>query len=424
MSGRRIISDGSKVAASTVAMGAVSYVLLFVAARVLSPRELSNFVSTWAVLNTAVLAVVLPADAFAPRFRLEVQRLGFSNWEISRTLRDYANFVSCAGSFILVGLRALGLVTFDWVEVLSASLFLAANCHFGARRAYLISSGDFNRIVVCSLIYLCVSFLGFGILMKSESGTGDLLILIVAVSLLTASVFGRESLTVKDRMSKASDRWHLIRNETTTLRALSSLSFVTLLTLILSNGAVATAHLIGADDRTVIIYAAALNLVLVPCTLLNALTPPIHVRAVEAVRGNDAETFMQLYWRSLVVYGLAVSMVVLAMTFAGQFALNIYLTDDHNSSRVELLGVAVAESIATLTVLPRIFLVSLGRASEMMVYWFLGLTFFGAALFIPCDPMARLIAAPLVASTFILVAGSVRLRKIVSTDSMLAPKSS
>jgi hypothetical protein len=414
MTGKALLNDSAKVALATVCVGAVSYLLLFVGAKLLDSRSLAEFVTLWAILNTAVLAVVLPADTFAPRFRLEAEKIGLSDLEIRHSIRDYALVVSFFTCLVFISLQLIGVLGVEWQVLVASGGFLVANSIFGSQRAYLSSAARFSQVLMKSAIYLGVSVLGFVMLFVLDSREPFSLILVVTFALLVASAARisaptEQSTTHRPRRS----RWQSIRRETTAVKSLASLSLITFLTLILSNGALAVAHVIGADERSIVVYAAILNLVMVPCTLLNAVTPPVHVRAVEALRQERIVDFRRLYWIAVAGYGAVVAAVVLIMSLVGSIAVRLYITEAYSATRSQLFGIAMAETLATLTVLPRVFLVALGRASDMNIYWLFGLLIFAGTFFAPWEPIVRMIVAPLLASIFIFVAGTVRLERHV-----------
>ena len=67
LSARRLGKDTVFAGVSTLALGAISFSSLAIAARALSEEHAADFVSLWALVNTLVFTVTLPIEHLAPR---------------------------------------------------------------------------------------------------------------------------------------------------------------------------------------------------------------------------------------------------------------------------------------------------------------------------------------------------------------------
>lgn len=407
-----IAGGAANVVLATVATGAISYLVLLVAARILDPKELAEFVSIWAITNTIMLAYVLPVDGFGPRMRLESSRAGLGSRDLLAGIE-----ASVVAGWAIVGAVLFLLVVLPgtWlsaIEGIAIAFFLLTTSLFGSQKAFLGSAGMFPSILRLSLVAFVMSLASMAFLALAGRSYWPQVFFAVGVAYILPIAIGR--FVIARNISERERSWvtsvGLVFKETNATAAILSLVVVTFMTLLLSNGALIFAGAIGTPTKTTVVYAAMLNLALVPCTLLNAVTPPVHLRAIRHLSEGDVKSVEKLYVRAVALYGCALLVIVLGAAVVGPFAVRLYVGGEYSVSHFVCAGIACAEAIATMTVLPRIFLTATGRARGMTRLWALGVLVFGVVLLLPITPISRLILAPLAASIVILFVAHLQLR--------------
>ena len=396
--------SSAQVALATILTGAISYCVLLVGARVLSTDDLSQFVSAWAVLNTIALAFVLPADSYAPRLQLDLRRQNFTERDIYSVIQLYVALASGTVLFVMLLLWCVGILPMSWPELVASGLFLVAMAFFGGAKAHAAAHGRFGIVLRQSAVALLVAMALFLLIIVASFGRWPMLLSTVSASYFVAFLYTQFSL---HRGAPAIGFSTFEKLKKTTLhtqahKSLLSLILITLLTLLLSNGALIAARIIGTPAMQVVIYAAMLNLAMVPCMLLNAATPPLHLRIVELLKLNAFEEVRALYVRSMFTYSVVTLAIVGGAAAIGPFAIRLYVGPDYTTNRAICASIAAGEALATLTVLPRIFLTAVGQARSMWHYWVIGLAAFLLIILTTTSPLFRMITAPICASLLIL----------------------
>lgn len=384
-----------------IATGVFSYVAFFVAARGMSTGDASTFVSWWAIVNTCVLALTIPLDTYAPRMRLDCQRLEIPDLDRRRLIEIYAAIVGFVVLIGIVGLSIFGVVDLSPMEALGIGLFGVSISLTGGRRASLIAESRFGRFLLLSVV-------------SSSVGTAFLLTwflrrpISVTEGFLTSSSGGFIGWIVTTRRRKDRtgghlvESWHRLRH-TGPIRVLGRLSISTLVALMLSNGAVIIGKSLGVDGEDLVVYAAAVNIVLIPFTLLNTLTAPIHNRVIDALRFGDHGRIRDLYRRSLTSYLVVVIMVAIVGYFCLPFVVRAYIGDEYSLGSFAGMFICLGEGLATVIALPRVFIVALGKTAGLTRLWAAGFAAFIVTMLIPVTVLVRMIAAPVVASSLILI---------------------
>jgi O-antigen/teichoic acid export membrane protein len=386
---------------STLTTGLFSYVAFFVAARGMSTGDASTFISWWAIVNTFVLALTIPLDTYAPRMRLDCESLRIPDSDRRRLLDIYASVVGALTLLVVVGLSLLDLVDISPVEALGVGLFGVSVSLTGGRRASLVAESRFGRFLLLSVV-------------ASAIGTTFLLALFLGRPISVAEGFLASSsggfigwiMTTRRRKDRTggglAESWHRLR-DTGPIRVLGRLSISTLVALMLSNGAVIIGKSLGVDGEDLVVYAAAVNIVLIPFTLLNTLTAPIHNRVIDALRFGDHGRIRDLYRRSLTSYLVVVVTVAIVAYFCLPFVVRIYIGEEYSLGSFAGMFVCFGEGLATVIALPRVFIVALERTAGLTRLWAAGFVAFIVTMLIPVPVLVRMIAAPVVASSLILI---------------------
>ena len=82
--------------------------------------------------------------------------------------------------------------------------------------------------------------------------------------------------------------------------------------------------------------------------------------------------------------------------------------------------IALSEGLATLTVLPRLFLVATGATKSILKIWVIGVGCFVGMLSFPVSPLIRIVIAPGIAGGIIVLISSIILLKNAKRGSSLA----
>jgi O-antigen/teichoic acid export membrane protein len=185
----------------------------------------------------------------------------------------------------------------------------------------------------------------------------------------------------------------------------------------LSNGAVAFGLRVGVESSDLVSYSAMLNIVLIPMMMLNSFSAPTLNKAVELVHSQQVRNFTSLYVKAMLLYLGATVLVVLVSVGFGNYLLHVYVGTSYDVSPRVAGAIALSEGLATLTVLPRLFLVASGATTSILRIWMIGVFCFVGILVTPVNPLTRIVIAPGIAGGVIVLLSSVLLLKNVKSDS-------
>lgn len=403
-------SDSIALFLSTFFTGAPSYVVFFVGSRTLDAPAMATFVTLWAVANTALLALTLPADTYAPRFRLECITAEVNDSDRLFAISVYSISAGALVALVPLVLLVAGLLGIDAAGALSIALFGLSSAFFASRRAYLTSNGEFTRYLLQTVVLGVVGVGGLFAVLAADPGHQAWLYGALSAANLAAAV--AVSPRGRPRPAHLTRRvrvlWPFIHS-IGALPTLRRLVVVTLIAVALSNGSVTVARLIGAEAADIVAYAAAVNLVLIPCTLLNSFTGPIHNRFVQSILHTEFAHIRRDYLRSASYYLVFVAVLAVGSYFGLSFAIGTYIGNEYSLTPLACSGIAIAEGLATVTALPRALLVAMGETRVVTPIWLAGLAAFAMALAAPIDPLQRLVLAPGVAALTILVTSTAHL---------------
>ena len=400
------------IALSQVFVGLISYFTVFVGARILDAENLARFSTTWALVNTVALTTLIPTETYSPKLRAEFEiSNSTSGANVESTLLFYCllgGLLSLAISVILVLLNVLPITFFELVAV---AAFIFGATFYGFKRAAAMSLGEFRNYWRLSLNYSMAGSIGLLIVFLMKRNTWSSLFLVLGVAstmTLFVTIKGQKiALFTPREMRRVIDQSRIMG----TNKVLGNLLVATFLSLLLSNGAVAFGLRVGVDTRDLVAYSAMLNIVLIPMTLLNSFSAPILNKAVLLVHSHQIRNFTSLYLKAVGLYIVATVVVVLASANFGKFLLHIYVGTSYDVSPRVAGAIALSEGLATLTVLPRLFLVATGATKSILKIWIVGVCCFVGVLVVPMSPLTRIVIAPGIAGGFIVLLSSLLILK-------------
>jgi O-antigen/teichoic acid export membrane protein len=373
---------------STVALGAVSYLVLGVGARVASADEMSRFLSLWALLNTMVLTVVIPVEHVAPRLRARM-----SADSASSAVLVHSIVLSAVGTLIalIFGVATASHSHWDAMMFAGAAFGLSVGIWSG-RRATLVSGGAFRGVMHRSIVNMVIASVGLVMLLFTKNIGAWVLF----VPVIVGNLVGALKVSHGPRRNGGSVRLPMAE-----YHLLGAMVAATFATLALNNGSLVLGRIWGVEPRTMVVYAALLNLVGVPYMLLNNVMAPLNIRMVALVRDGDREGLLHTALLALSGLVAAVATCAAGSAVLGPFAVRLLAGHDFVASRTFSVGVALSEGAVWLTVVPRLLASALGVSRLLFVCWGLGLAVFIAMGVLPIPADSKLVFAPLVAACVI-----------------------
>ena len=114
------------------------------------------------------------------------------------------------------------------------------------------------------------------------------------------------------------------------------------------------------------------------------------------------------------------AVVVVVSVYFGNRLLQMYVGTSYEVSPRIAGVIALSEGLATLTVLPRLFLVATGTTKSILKIWVVGVCCFVGMLMFPLIPLTRIVIAPGIAGGVIVLISSFILLKDAKRDSSFA----
>ena len=409
------------IALSQVFVGLISYFAVFVGARILDADNLARFSTTWALVNTIALTALIPVETYSPKLRAEYESSNnSSNANVDSTLLFYCLIGGLLSTVVSGILALINILPVTFLESLSVLMFIIGASLYGFKRATAMAHGEFRSYRNLSLIYALVGSIGLLLVFQLNRNSSSSLFLVLGVTSATtlfiaikgkrlAPFTQREVVAVVDQSRRMG-----------THKVLGNLLVATFLSLLLSNGAVAFGLRIGVSSRDLVAYSAMLNIVLIPMTMLNSFSAPTLTKAVELVHARQARNFVSLYLKAISLYlGVTAVVVVVSICF-GNRLLQMYVGTSYEVSPRIAGVIALSEGLATLTVLPRLFLVATGTTKSILKIWVVGVCCFVGMLMFPLSPLTRIVIAPGIAGGVIVFISSFILLKNAKRDSSFA----
>lgn len=398
------------ITVASLASGLISYLFVFVGSRVLEATAMSSMLAFWALANTLVLAFAIPLETIAPKFILHQKT---SDSELSFVLHGIviAGFVLAV--FLMLSIFRVHSYLRGY-EIVGSLFVLSLGLWAGVRSVY-IGRADFKGFLLLSLLNASAALVGLFVAFFRESSDPKFILLPIVVGNSLGGLFGLGSIISRRRIDNRS--WRLVLNlGRPTYQMAGALILATGVSLMMNNGGIALAPLLGASPEFVITFAAIVSLVQAPMMLLNNISPIVNIRMTRLASEGDDEKVFALYYRILLLF-VAFACVLLGSTFLlSPLGIDLFVGSQYQMERVIAVCVAAGVCIDWLTVMPRLLGLALGRASQIWKVWTLGLIAYLGVLLVPTSGSSRLIAAPIVGGLVILAFGTFSMKATSSSQ--------
>ena len=397
------------ITAASLASGLISYLFVFVGSRVLEAAEMSSMLAFWALANTLVLAFAIPLETIAPKF---IYHHKTTDSELSFVLHGITIATFVLAVFFVLSIFKVHSYLHGYEIV--GSLFVLSLGLWAGIRSVFVGRGDFKGLLKLALVNAVFALCGLLVVLMTDTREPKFVLLPVVVGNLTGGFLGFVNILSQRRTEKTS--WRIdINLGRSTYQMAGALILATGVSLVMNNGGIALAPLLGASPEFVITFAAVVSLVQAPMMLLNNISPIVNLRMTRlAAEGDDEKVFI-LYYRILFLF-VIFTCVLLGLTFLlSPFGISLFVGSDFQMTRILAVCTAAGVCIDWLTVMPRLLGLALGRASQIWKVWILGSLVYSVSLFVPISVTSRLITAPIVGGLVILIYGTSTMK--VTTNS-------
>ena len=173
--------------------------------------------------------------------------------------------------------------------------------------------------------------------------------------------------------------------------------------MLLTNGTIIGSKILNVDAKFIVSYSAALNLALIFYVLLNSITPPIYNQALVLFEGGFRQDLEKLFLKTLLGYVIATLIISLSFYIVGPWALSMYVGDAYSVTNREFFLIALGEGIATLTVVPKVFLIAIHRDLVLFPIGIIGIGIFVSLFVIISDKQLSMLLVPIASASTILI---------------------
>lgn len=404
---------------ATVAIGLVSYAVIFVGSRTFEADQLSVFLSLWALVNTLTLSLANPLEMLAPQVLVDVSTEPRKRPSLPHPLISHAILFSLVAGVATVaaGLAMRSGVATDLsVGVLAFALSIGL---WLGRRAMWFGAGDFSRARNGSFLNAVLSLVLLAVVLVVSPTSVVWMFVAVAIGNVSGAL-----LWPRGPLRFDSDRRFFL--PAGLYRVLWVLIGATAVTLVLQSGSLALANAWGIGSDEIVVYAALLSLVRVPMMLLNNVMGPLNLRIIRLSNARDIRSVRRLFLGGTAAICLVVPVLVGISAVLGPIGVGVLLGSKYETGWLFAGAVMLTEGVVWLGMLPRFVLAAL-RANRVMAYcWSTGLAAFAVgAMMLPSSEW-KLVLVPLIAALTIL-AGAVpmtfvALRRAVPNDAAGPPR--
>jgi O-antigen/teichoic acid export membrane protein len=405
--------SASVLAVASLSIGSISFALIFVGSRLLSSEDMAELLTLWAIMNTTVLSLIIPLETLAPRILAGTAGTP-PDPSASFALVAHGALLGVVGGLVSVIVYAVASGIGEPALAVAGLTYCLGLGVWSGMRARLVGAGSFGQAMGLALITTAVALAAIGAAYILEVESGWLLLGAIAVAYLLGLVgwwlWAHTGVARPDRSAQAR-RWSLGRDS---YRMLVTLIAVTFATLILNNGGLVVAGFLAIDARTVVVYAAALNLVRIPLMLINNVTPPINLRMVQLAGDFELAELRGLAVKTLVGFASVLGLGLVATWLLGPFFVHFLVGGESDVAGRFVALVLLGEGLIWLTVLPRIVCVAVGNRRVMVAAWTAGLASFVTWMFLPISNDWKVVGGPIVGGLVTLVFGLVLVARLVS----------
>ena len=419
---KKLVIDSFQVALSSICIGVLSVLMPVVGARVLEAPQLSMLLSSWALVNTIQFGLLSPIESFAPRYRASAIAIGQSDHQVANFFKRYALVASGVAAFILLlFLLAMSEKSSDQL-IAGALFFIFSSGLLASQRSLLVAQGKFKSILKKNIVVATAGLASFALIVVTSWSYVGAVYLAFGIANTAGYIVERlgEKAPVTTSEFDDSKNYNKVKSKSFEIAQLSRigiLSLTSISTLLLTNGTIIASKLWNVDSNFIVSYSAALNLALVLFVLLNSITPPIYNKAIKYYEAGLHQELKILFLKTLFGFSIATLAISSSLSFVGPWALKLYIGDSYAITKGEFFFIAIGEGIATLTVVPKVFLMAINRDRILFPIWAGGIGLF-VLLFIEINnKKSSMIFVPILAASAIAV-----LAVLVFFKSMASPR--
>jgi len=418
---KKLVYDTFQVALSAVCIGVLSVLMPVVGSKVLGANELSILLGSWALVNTIQFGLLTPIENFAPRYRSSAMSRGHSEHQIENFLTRYAVSASVVAGFVLIVYFLVVNQKSSGQLIIGTLFFIFTNGMLASQRSLLAAQGKFESILKKNIAIAVVGIVGFAVIVLTKWSYAGAVYLAFGTANASGYLMERlrksKKLTGKDyKFNKTKIEPNEKQFERAQISRLGILSLTTISALLLTNGTIIASKIWKVDSNFIVSYSAALNLALVFYVLLNSITPPMYNRALVLIESGSHQGVGKLFLKTLVGYLSATLVISFSFYIVGPWALGVYVGDAYSITKAEFFLIAFGEGLATLTVVPKIFLIAIHRDRVLLPIWVLGIGIF-LGLFVGIDnKQSSMLFVPIAAASTIVVLATVVFFKSVASS--------
>lgn len=396
----------AKMVVASLVSGLTSYLFVFIGSRVLDTDGMASVLSLWAIVNTLVLAFSIPLETIAPKLMLSKDA---SNNEIRLILHG---LVIAIGTIVfLLALSLTQVHSYMGQNILVAIPFVISLGIWAGVRAVFVGRLYFREFLTISIANAFFAVGGLVSLYVFEIRNSRLLLLTVTLGNIASIVFGILILNRREQKFRWM-RFPSFRFEGSTYRLSLALILATGISLLMNNGGIAIAPLVGADSRFVVSFAAMVSLVQVPMMLLNNVSPIVNIRMTFLANEGKFREVTNLYYRVLLFFFTTTLFIVGASFFLGEFGIKVFVGDSFELSGTIAALTALGVCLDWLTVMPRLLGVAFGRIKQITIVWVLGALFYCISFTLPLSSSNKLVWAPIIGGLVVLVVGTSKMQGV------------
>lgn len=393
-----------KMVLSSLASGLTSYLFVFIGSRILDADGMASVLSLWAIVNTLVLAFSIPLETIAPKLMLVKDA---ADNEIRLILHGLG--ISLGTIIFLILLNVAHVHSYMGHNVLAAIPFVVSLGVWAGIRAVFVGRQYFRQFLVISIANSLFAVSGLVVLYVLKIHNSKLLLSVVTLGNVVSIILGLLILSRREAQGKASHDLRF-RFERKVYQLSFALILATGVSLLMNNGGIAIAPLVGADARFVVSFAAMVSLVQVPMMLLNNVSPIVNIRMTLLASEGKSNEVLKLYYRVLLLFFVTTLFIVGASYFLSEFGIKLFVGSKFEISRTIAALTALGVCLDWLTVMPRLLGVAFGRAKQITIIWTVGALSYSLSFILPLSGANKLVVAPIIGGLVVLLFGTVKMQ--------------
>ena len=351
-----------QISTITILIGFVSYAFNFVVARVLIPDDAARIMTSWTVINLALLIVQFPLELYGPRLLRSMAE------------QERQNFFD---SLVIIYIGATAVITFllffiyyslryniEAIEIAAFGVLIASSSLFQMFRTINIAKENLKSLVRSSIFLACGSFFFFSLVffLDVNSAQGPLLATTFGFSLAGLMNVQRVDITRTKVKSIIENRHSFLK--IFSFQEVGALSLSNLVSLLLVPGGAVFTGIVGLTTKETVVYLGSMSLALIPMTILNSTTMPIYLRAINLFNEKNIDQFKTLFIKSALVYCLLSLSIILSFWLVGEVLLRAFLGDSYQYSQLVFVFSSIVVCTSFVGSLPRTFLMAMSKTRQ------------------------------------------------------------